>query len=102
MKNLIKLFVVVLAMSFVFISCEKGGTIEVINSSGYPNMVLIVEGLNIAGIDPQKNGTQLAEGAKKTFTYTEDGTYTVVAAYPLGFFKTVILLGGSSERVTIK
>ena len=102
MKNLIKLFVVVLVAAFVFISCQKGGTIEVVNSSGYPNLVIIVEGVDILGIDLQNDGIQMANGTKKTFTYTEDGTYTVVAAYPLGFFKPVILLGGNNEKVTIK
>jgi len=102
MKNFIKLFVVVVAVAFVFISCQKGGTIEVVNSTSNINLVVIVEGVNVLGVDFDKNGTALQPGAKKTFTFTEDGTYTVVASSPAGFLKTVILLGGNSEKVVIK
>jgi len=101
MKKFIKLFVVVLALAFVFISCEKGGTIEVINSSGIPNYVLIVKGIDVLNINLERDGTLMAAGAKKTFSFSEDGTYTVVAAYPVGFYKTVILALGSNEKVTI-
>jgi hypothetical protein len=115
MKNFIKLFVIVLALAFVFISCEKGGTIEVLNQAGDPvthkNLIIIVKGADFAGAlnDLEKGkGTEMAIGQSKTFSFSEDGLYTVVASFPITktppfvFTKTATLLLGSSERVTIK
>jgi len=105
MKNFIKLFVVVLVAAFVFISCEKGGTIEVTNLSGNSNFVIIVKGekfLDALNDVANGKGTVIANGAKKTFSFDEDGIYTVVAAVPVGFNKVVTLLLGNTEKVTIK
>ena len=110
MKNFIKLFVVVLALAFVFISCEKGGTIDVTNQmSGDPlthsNLVIIVKGEKITDAVndlASGKGTPMTQGQTKTFSYSEDGIYTVVALFPSGFFKPVTLLMGSNEKVTIK
>ena len=116
MKNFIKLFVVVLVVAFVFISCEKGGTIEVVNKAVDPltsqNLVIIVEGIDVAGAARKLasgDGTIMVMNQSKTFSLSEDGTYTVVALYPnssikypIAFYKTVILAFGSNEKVTIK
>ena len=106
MKNIIKLFVVVLAVAFVFISCEKGGTIEVTNGYDGPNLVVIVKGADLVGalqdLGNGKGTVMDKKGATKKFTYDEDGIYTVVASFPAGFSKPVTLLLGNTEKVTIK
>jgi len=114
MKNPIKLIVVILAVAAVFLlaSCdEKGGTIEVTNSYNDPtgmvsgNVITIVKGADIGtALSDVANGkgTQMKKGETKSFTFDEDGTYTVVALLPLGFMSPVILLGGNTAKVTIK
>jgi len=122
MKNFIKLFVVVLAVAFVFISCEKGGTIEVLNQAGGigvyngtaftdKNIVKVVkfEKLAEAAVDVAADkGTLMTKGETKKFNLDEDGMYVVVAKYPISvavppvFNKSVTLLLGNTEKVTIK
>jgi len=106
MKNFIKLFVVVLALAFVFISCEKGGTIQVTNNLSYPTYVIIVKGADFAKAlaDLANNkGTLIDKGKTKEFSFGEDGIYTVTATNPLpSMIKSVTLMMGSSEKVPIK
>ncbi|GBU26961.1 hypothetical protein R84B8_00477 [Treponema sp. R8-4-B8] len=106
------LFLIVLVAALLLGSCDlfkKGGSIEVTNQAGDPitnqNLVIIVKGAEfLQAIEDIKNnkGTQMYKGNKKTFTYDEDGVYTVVALFPDLFHETVTLLGGGIQRVTIK
>lgn len=114
MKNFIKLSLlgVILTAALILGSCneeliKKGGTIQVTNGFSGINYVIIVEGAGFedALADLQSGGgTLMNSGATQTFTYSEDGFYTVVALQPLptGFYQTVYLALGSTEKVTIK
>jgi len=109
MKNFIKLFVVVVVMAFVFISCEKGGTIEVTNSLTTPTYVNVYKGdknlLSTIGDSVKEGeGTLIKAGGSHTFSVDEDGSYIVTAIPPLTIFKEFILLvaGGSTHTVTVK
>jgi len=116
MKNFFKLLGVVLVATFllVTISCnqddqliKKGGTIEVTNGltdgTGF-TYVVIVEGTDyqqaLADV-ASFQGTPINPGETQTFAYDKDNFYTVVAAPPAGFFKTVYLALGSVQKVVI-
>jgi len=102
MKNLIKLFVVVLTAALLLVSCgKKGGTIEVTNGMKTPTYVDIVKGVDFLNIK-EGDGTLIQPGDTEKFTFDEDGAYTVTAIPPVGFFKTVYLALDSIERVTVK
>jgi len=102
MKNLLKLFGVVLVAALILVSCnlEKGGTVEVTNGLSESTIVKVFklgeDALNLGNTDV------LNPGETKRWTFKEDGTYIVTAAPPLGFSQTVILLAGGTEKVTIK
>jgi len=116
MKNFIKLFVVVLALAFVFISCEKGGTIDVYNPTSYTVLVQVVKG-DIDILDTVKDslskglGKEIAPGKTRSFAQDEDGIYLICAAWnassstanpSLSYFSnTAFLLGGNTVKVTI-
>jgi hypothetical protein len=115
MKNFIKLFVIVLALALVFISCEKGGTIEVYNSTSYTALVQVVKG-DLDILDKVKDslskgsGTEIASGKTRSFTKDEDGIYLIVAAWNESSgginlqysYDTAVLLAGNTTKVTIK
>jgi len=104
MKNLLRLFVVVLAAGLLLVSCnlEKGGTIEVTNGMSMPTYVDIIKGVDIINAIKEGDGTLIQPGKTKIFTFNEDGTYTVTAIPPPGFIKPVILLAGDTQKVTVK
>jgi len=100
MKSFIKLIGVALAAAVVLMlaSCgEKGGTIEVTNNQTVPSLVNVYTGL-IPGTDVKTIGA----GETEKWIFEEDGTYTVTAVPPLGFTKSVTLLGGKTEKVSVK
>jgi hypothetical protein len=107
MKNLLKLLGVVLVATFFLVSCkiEKGGTIEVTNALNIPTYVIIVKGIDYAGVlNDLSNGegTLIESGAKASFDKDDDGYYTVVASPPAPFFyKSVFLSLGKTETVTV-
>jgi len=110
MKNFIKLFVAALALALLLASCEKGGVIEVTNGTKDLAWVNIIEGANIGDAFKEGEGTKMTAGQTQKFSKTEDGIYTVFAtlksvedltALPYKFNKTVTLLGGNTENVTI-
>jgi hypothetical protein len=123
MKNLLKLFVIVLIAAFFIVSCGeddplnlKGGTVEITNGLDSPNvktsvivkkgeigenateaLTAIVAEINAGG------GTDIPRGEAKEFKFDEDGFYTVVAVPPLiPFVKVVYLALGSTQKVTVK
>jgi hypothetical protein len=113
MKNVMKWFKPVLMVSVLLIailltldSCaEKGGTIEVTNKckvSGVetPSAVSVFKGLDITGA--AKDVRTLSYGETTKFTFDEDGTYTVSAIPPGGLVKTVTLIAGNTEKVTVE
>ena len=113
-KNLFKLFVVMLVATFVFISCEKGGTIIVQNELDQANSVLIVKVENVTNLlgnpkikDALKEladgkGVEIKSKGKKSFTFDEDGIYAVTALYPASSAPLpVTLAGGITETVRI-
>jgi len=106
MKNLIKLFVVVLTAVLLLVSCggiKKGGTIEVTNGLSTPTYVNIVKGADFLGALKEGDGTLIQRGYTEKFTFDEDGFYTVTAIPPItGFYKTVYLALDSIEKVTVK
>ncbi|WP_461255236.1 hypothetical protein [Treponema sp. R80B11-R83G3] len=110
MKNFIKLFVVIVAMTFLFISCEKGGSIEVTNNADGPlgasNYVIIVKGVDIAKATTDLlagKGTPMTKGQTKTFDFDEDGLYTVVALFPSPLFSApVTVIFGQTQKVKIE
>jgi len=95
-----------LAATFLLISCNnsvKGGTIEVTNGYTIITYVDIVKGADIGSLIKQEgDGTPIMPGKTETFTFDEDGFYTVVAIPPVGFLKTVYLTSGGTERVVVK
>jgi len=115
-KNFIKLFVAVLGLTVLLVACDKkGGIIEVTNGTQDVAWVNIIEGANIADAFKEGEGTQLSAGQMQKFTFDEDGIYTVFATIVhtnlvdglagsdiiSKFNKTVTLLAGSTEKVTI-
>jgi hypothetical protein len=122
MKNSIKVIGIILFVAaLAFTSCsEKGGTIAITNEykyalvgtpAGVPMLVLIVEGTEFA--DAVKNiaekGDTIGFGETKTYTFEENGIYTVVyQSFPptldfaLPKTKPVTLLAGNIETITIK
>jgi len=121
MKKQYLLFLIVLAVVSLFISCEKGGTIEVTNQEGGvgvyngqafvdKNIVTVVRldklGDAVTNIT-NGNGTLMTKGQKKSFPFDADGVYVVVAMYPTTtvapfiFNESVTLLGGGTQYVTI-
>jgi len=118
MKNLIKLFVVMLVATLPLTSCDlikKGGTIVVENKLDKANYVVIVKVESISDISDNNpkikeayeklkdnKGTEIAKDGKKSFSYDEDGVYAVTALYPaLGAFPAT-LIGGITETITLK
>jgi len=104
MKNFVKLFGLVFAAFVVLSSCEglikTGGTIEVTNN--YQSSALIAVAMGVPSLD---DAEAIDKGATKTFTFKEDGLYTIIAA-PVGstgapVTKTATLLGGNKEKVSI-
>ena len=106
MKNLLKLLGVVLIAAFMMISVscrEKGGTIEVYNSLSTTTWVTVVKGSKDLSESLQEGqGDEIAPGASKSWDFDEDGTYFVGAIPPIGFYKLAVLLGGNTEKITIK
>jgi len=107
MKNLLKFLGLVLVAACFLISCEieKGGTIEVTNKTGYPNYFIIVEGSDFAGAVSDLTsgkGTLINNDETKKVYFDNVGIYTVIAANPAGFHKTVTLVLGKTERVTLE
>jgi len=109
MKNLLKLFAVVLIAALFLVSCSdkgrKGGTIQITNGTGYPDYFIVVEGKEfLKALEDLKNGdgTLINTGATETLHYDKDGFYTVTALNPLGFYEFVFLALGNTEKVTIK
>jgi len=99
MKNVIKTvgaLVVLIAAATVFAACVKGGTIEVTNATGSVSVVAVGTGVpNITG------GKSISVGGTESWDFEEDGVYTVIAVPPVGFSRTVTLLGGNTEKVKI-
>ena len=113
MKNLIKLFVVMFVATFVFISCEKGGTIVVKNGDTDTYAVIIVKPSD--SVEKQKKdledgnvkGKLISPGKTEKFPFDEDGLYTVCAlsqntATKYWFAAPVTLVGGGTFNVTIE
>jgi hypothetical protein len=105
-RALLGLFLGLMAIAgLAFTACkEKGGTIEVTNETSYASTVSVGKGLIV--IPNGDNTKVVAAGSTETWNFDEDGTYAISAlsiggSSPL-FTKTVNLLGGNSERVTLK
>jgi uncharacterized lipoprotein YehR (DUF1307 family) len=110
MKKFVKLFVVVLAAAalFTLTTCDdddilpKGGKIIVTN--GFPStaLVWVIKGIEVTDGSGKKT---ISSGESSEWVYNEDGWYTVVATSVDdlfgGFNKSVILIGGNTERVTL-
>jgi len=108
MKKSVKLFVVILTAAILLGSCDlikTGGTIIVENKLDYSNYVIIVKGekFDDAVKDLLDNkGTLINKDGKKSFSFDEDGVYTVTALYPAaGPLAPVTLAGGITLTVTI-
>jgi hypothetical protein len=112
MKNFLKLFTIVLVVTFFMLSCNdepilrKGGTIEVTHKldDGTPAIfVIIVEGRKNSLDEDFGSGTVIPFGETRTFTYDKDNYYTVLAYPPAEIFsETVYLAFGNVKKVTIK
>jgi hypothetical protein len=108
MKNFSKLFGIIALAALIalcMVSCEKGGTIEVTNGQDVPTAVMVYKlGESAPSADTiVKDGKPIAAGKKATWTLAEDGTYIVTAIPPaIPFLKTVTLLAGNTEKVTVR
>jgi len=114
MKNILKLFAVVLVAAFLLISCSKedlediakqGGAIKITNSAGSENYFIVVEGkefMQAAEDLLNGKGTLIKNNASTTVSFDTIGVYTVVALFPAGFHDTVVLALGETKKVTIK
>jgi hypothetical protein len=126
MKKQYLLFLILLAVVSLFISCEKGGTIEVINNAGGPgtyngetfldkNIVTVVKidqldqaARDILVVGGSGKGTVMAKGQKKSFHCDEDAMYVVVAFYPVSttppfvFHEERLVGAGTTYQVEIK
>jgi hypothetical protein len=86
---------------------EKGGEIEVTNEYTISNAKMKMYVTILKNLKEIEKDIEFAYGAKKTFTFDEDGTYTVNASLtanalaPL-FTETAILIGGTTKKITIK
>jgi hypothetical protein len=105
MKNVLKIFAVVLVAAFLMVSCEeKGGTIEVKNSWSYDASVSVVKGSS-PSMPKVGEGTLIKAGQTHEFEQDEDGVYLVcaISIEPKTFVSSpVTLLAGNSVTVTIK
>jgi hypothetical protein len=94
MKSFIPLLA--LAAAFMLASCGiKGGTIEVTNGTSETIEVSVTKGAT-----PGVPNTKITPKATEKWVFAEDGTYTVCVLHQLEP-KTVILMGGRTEKVTI-
>jgi len=97
--------------ALVFASCAlKGGTIEVKNNTSNNALIYIMQG----DVPVVAEESLPANGGTKTFSFDEDGTYTVNAIFyigsnppPEGVFnghgdKKAVLLGGNKVSVSVK
>jgi len=117
MKNLFKLLGVVLVATFllVTVSCgedeeifKKGGVIEVTNGYNSVISVVIVKGADTSSALAElgnNGGTPILAGASASFSFDEDGLYTVCAlaiatTQPLP--QPVSLALGSTKKITIQ
>ena len=121
MKKLI--FGLILATAFILSSCgPKGGTIEIKNEAVYSlfgGTATITGPLKVTItclVPPVSKSGEIPENGSKTFTFDEDGTYTIaldiisgdaltIAAGTFGIKPnpaSVTLSGGNSKTVTLK
>jgi hypothetical protein len=106
MKNVLKIFAVVLVAAAVFlmVSCqEKGGTIEVENKMATDIWVVITKGESKPDLSPEK-GDIVHPNETRSWDFDEDGIYTVgaISLTSLPKWKIATLLAGNTEKVTFK
>jgi hypothetical protein len=104
MKNILKIFAVVLVAAFLMVSCqEKGGTIEVENKMSGEIWVIIKKGSTNPSMS-QGEGDLIKPNATKSWDFDEDGVYAVGAISLMGKpqYKVATLLAGNTEKITFK
>ena len=104
MKNILKIFAVVLVAAFLTVSCkEKGGTIEVKNEMSSEIWVIIKKGSTNPSIS-QGDGDLIQPNKTKSWDFDEDGVYVVAAISLTGApkYKAATLLAGNTEKITFK
>jgi hypothetical protein len=101
-KGYFKLFAVVFAAALVLTltSCpdllKTGGTIEVTNESSLTTLVTITTP-NL-GVDPKT----ISAGATETWSFDDNGLYLILAVPGTASKSQVTLLGGSTEKITVR
>jgi len=89
--------------ALVFGACEikKGGTIEVTNGSNTNVVIIVGKFLSI----PDTTGVEAAKpNETKSFTFDDDGVYTVYSFFNIltPQTETVSLIGGETRKITVK